>query len=212
MPHLPKTLFDLSGAPARPAPLAQSALVLIDAQNEYVDGALPLAGVEAAIAAAAEVLALARAHGLPVIHIVHHTVAGAPVFDPTSPLAQIVPALAPQAGEVVIVKRLPNSFAGTPLHETLSQTGRQGLILVGFMTHMCVSTTARAALELGYQTTVVAAATATRDLPDPLAGSLAEPLAAVVPAAALQRAALTALGDRFAAIVADAAALAAAVG
>jgi nicotinamidase-related amidase len=61
------------------------------------------------------------------------------------------------------------------------------------MTHMCVSSTVRAALDRGYHTTVVAKATATRDLPDTDGG--------IIPAQILQRASLAALADRFAAIV-----------
>ena len=82
----------------------------------------------------------------------------------------------------------------------LEATGRKQLILTGFMTHMCVEATARAALDHGFKTTVVAAATATRDLPDPLTGE-------TVPAAEVQRNALTALSDRFATIAANAGAI-----
>ena len=39
------------------------------------------------------------------------------------------------------------------------------LVLAGFMTHMCINSTARGAFNLGFAPTVVAAATATRDLP-----------------------------------------------
>ena len=61
------------------------------------------------------------------------------------------------------------------------------------MTHMCVSSTVRAALDLGYSTTVVANACATRPLPTH-DGS-------VIEADTLHLAALTELGDRFAVIV-----------
>lgn len=64
----------------------------------------------------------------------------------------------------------------------------------GFMTHMCVEATTRAALDHGYATTVVADATATRDLPDPLGG-------APVGAVDLQRRSLAAMADRFATVV-----------
>ena len=74
-------------------------------------------------------------------------------------------------------------------------TGRTELILVGFMTHMCIGATARAALDLGLQATVVASATATRDLPDPLGG--------VIPAETVQRTALAEIADRFATVVRD---------
>ena len=91
---------------------------------------------------------------------------------------------------------MPNAFAGTGLDEQLKEFGRRELIIAGFMTHMCVSSSARAASELGYRTTVVADAAATRDLPDSRGG--------VIGAEDLHRAELAALSDRFAVIVATA--------
>ncbi|MFY0569880.1 cysteine hydrolase family protein [Archangium lansingense] len=167
-------------------------MVLIDIQAEYTAGALPLAGVDAAVAEAARLLELARRRGVPVVHVAHHGTPGG-LFDPEGPGSAFVPAVAPLDGEVVVTKGLPNSFAGTHLHDRLKAIGRPELIIAGFMTHMCVSATARAALDLGYRSTLVAAATATRDLPDPLGG--------VITAAELQRAELAALGDRYAVVV-----------
>lgn len=195
----PKSLLAIAGAPLHPSPLDKAALVLIDMQREYIDGALPLAGVEAALSEGARLLALAREAAVPVFHIVHHGKPGG-LFDPEGPMGAIIPALAPVEGESVIAKRLPNSFAGTDLHERARATGRSELIVAGFMTHMCVSSTVRAALDLGWRTTVVAAATATRDLPDPLAG----PPGGVMPATAVHGATLAALADRFAVVVKNA--------
>jgi nicotinamidase-related amidase len=141
----------------------------------------------------------ARKAGTPVIHVQHRGRAGG-LFDPGTDAFAIAPQAAPVAGEAVIEKGLPNCFAGTTLKETLDRLGRKELILTGFATHMCVEATARAALDLGFKTTVVAAATATRDLPDPLTGT-------TIPAAEMQRTALTALSDRFATVVADGAAI-----
>ncbi|WPB79020.1 cysteine hydrolase family protein [Archangium violaceum] len=190
--NTPRTLFAMAGAPVHPSPLDRAALVLIDIQAEYTAGALPLAGVDAAVAEAARVLELARRRGVPVVHVAHHGTPGGP-FDPQGPGSAFISAVAPIDGETVVTKGLPNSFAGTNLHERLKAIGRPELIIAGFMTHMCVSATARAALDLGYRSTVVAAATATRDLPDPLGG--------VITAAELQRTELAALGDRFAVVV-----------
>ncbi len=194
MSDRPKSLLDLVNAPTHPSPLAQSALVIIDAQLEYVTGKLPLTGVAAAIAETGKLLSLARRQGVPVFHIVHHSRAGAPIFDPTGPSAAIVPQLTPREGEAVVAKGLPNAFAGTELHRLIGATGRKELIIAGFMTHLCVSSTARAALDLGYRTTVVAGATATRDLPDPLGGG-------GTPAAIVQQGTLAALADRTAIVV-----------
>jgi nicotinamidase-related amidase len=199
MPPIPQTLLHLAGAPLHPSPLAASALVLIDHQMEYVTGGLKLAGIAAAVAEMGALLALARAGGVPVFHVVHHGRPGAGLFDPDGAQVAIIAAVEPRAGEAVVVKSLPNAFAGTDLDRLIRATGRTELIVAGFATHMCVSATVRAALDLGYRTTLVAAATATRDLPDPLGG--------VVAADTLQRAELAALADRFAVVVADCASL-----
>lgn len=202
MTTAPRTLLQIAGAPTHPGPLAKAALVIIDAQLEYVTGSLPLDGVAAAIDEAARLLTLARGSGVPVFHIVQHAPPGRPLFAEDGPFAAIVPQLAPQEGETVVRKSLPNSFAGTDLHERIQATGRSELIIAGFMTHMCVSATARCATDLKYRSTVVAGATATRALPDPLGGTIA--------AGTVHRTALAELADRFAVVVQDAAALTAA--
>jgi nicotinamidase-related amidase len=199
---LPKTLLQIAGAPAHPSPLDRSALILIDHQLEYVTGALPLTRIRPAIREASLVLRLARERSVPVFHVVHHARPGAAAFDPQGPHVAILPELAPRGAETIVVKSLPNAFAGTRLHQLLEECGRTELILAGFATHMCVSATARAALDLGYRTTIVAKATATRDLPNPAGRG-------VVKAAAIQKAELAALADRFAIIVPDASGLAA---
>ncbi|CAO3456759.1 Isochorismatase (EC 3.3.2.1) [Azospirillum argentinense] len=195
MSATPKTLLALAGAPATPSPLDSAALLLIDAQREYTEGALPLVGVEAAVAEAARLLERARKAGTPVFHIVHHGKPGGALFNPEGPLSGIVAPLIPLDGETVVVKHLPNAFAGTELDSLIRATGRKELIVAGFQTHMCVSSTVRAALDLGWRTTVVDAASATRDLPDGAGG--------VIPAEALHRANLAALADRFAVVVRD---------
>jgi len=148
----------------------------------------------------ARLLAFARARGMPVFHAIHHSRPGAPVFDPRGPYVGFIPALAPLEGESVIVKSLPNAFAGTELATAIAATGRREILIAGFATHMCVSATTRAALDHGYRATVVAGATATRDLPDPLG-------AGVIPAAVIHAATLAALSDRFAIVVRDTEAL-----
>lgn len=189
----PKTLLEISGIALPPARLADSAVVVIDAQRVYVDGRLRLPGVGAALAETARLLARARAAGTPVIHVVQHGRPGGAICDPQGPDVAIADPVAPQPGESVIIKSLPNSFARTALDQTLKKLGRKNLIVAGFMTHMCVSTTVRAALDHGYRCTVIATACTTRDLSDGRGG--------VVPADVVHRANLAALADRFATVV-----------
>ncbi|MFT3831370.1 MAG: cysteine hydrolase family protein [Opitutaceae bacterium] len=195
----PATLLDLSGARWEPARLGEAALVIVDAQREYADGKLPLPGLAGAVQEIAELLRRARAAGTPVIHVVQHGRPGGAIMDPNGAMVEILAPLTPREGEALVVKHLPNSFAGTDLAAALERTRRKHVIVVGFMTHMCVSATVRAALDHGYRCTVVAAACASRDLPDGRGGS--------VPAAEVHRVELAALGDRFAAIAANGAAI-----
>ena len=189
-----KTLRGLSGLSPEPASLKRAALVLIDIQNTYREGVMRLSGVEPAVAEAAILLKRARESGVPVFHIQHNAGPGSP-YDITAEIGQISQEVAPQDGEAVITKAFPSSFVGTDLEDRLKRAGVTDLILAGFMTHMCVNSTARSPFNLGFHPTVVASATATRDLPAP-DGS-------VVPAAQLQAASLAGLGDLFAVIARD---------
>jgi nicotinamidase-related amidase len=193
----PTTLRDLSGMPAAPARLADSTLIMIDCQNTYTRGVMALDGVAAALDEAARLLERARAAGIPIIHIQHDSGEGSP-YDIRAEIGQIVEQVAPQGDETVIVKEFPNSFVQTELDDRLKAGSAHNLLLAGFMTHMCVNSTARGAFNLGYAPTVVASATATRPLPGPTG---------VVSSEALQAASLAAIADLFAVVVPDAAAI-----
>src|SRR6478735_6653633 len=190
------TLRALAGLPLQPPSLAASTLVLIDCQNTYTRGVMELEGVQAALDEAAALLERARSAGIPVIHIQHDDGPGS-LYDIEGESGAIVDRVAPRAGEPVVVKSYPNSFVETDLDQRLKSIYATHLVLAGFMTHMCVNSTARGAFNLGYAPTVVAAATATRTLP----GIDDEPVAASV----LHTASLAAIADLFAVVVPDAA-------
>ncbi|NKB58815.1 MAG: isochorismatase family protein [Alphaproteobacteria bacterium] len=184
----------MAGADPAPHALANSAVLMIDAQLEYVSGRAVCDGVEAALEQGGKLIAKARAAGRPVIHIQHKGNPGG-LFDPETDNFLIAPQVAPEGSETVINKALPNAFAGTDLETVYRGLGCDSLIIAGFMTHMCVSSTTRAALDLGIPCTVVAGACATRDLPDGQGG--------VVRGRELHRVELVALSDRFCPIAAS---------
>lgn len=186
------TLRELTSLPSQPAALADSTLILIDCQNTYTQGVMELDGVAAALDEAAALLDRARSAGIPVIHIQHNGGPGSP-YDIEAEIGAIVGVVAPREGEAVVVKQYPNSFVETDLDDRLKALGARNLVLAGFMTHMCVNSTARGAFNLGYAPTVPAAATATRTLPD-VSGN-------PVPAAVMQAASLAAIADLFAVVV-----------
>ncbi len=186
------TLRSLLVLPDTPAPLANSALVLIDCQNTYREGVMQLEGVEPALAECAKLLQRARHAGAPVIHIRHDAGPGTP-YDVRASIGAIADIVAPAAGETVITKAYPSSFEQTDLDAELKKLGVTDLVIAGFMTHVCVNSTARAAFNRGYRATVVGNATATRALANPNGG--------VVAAKTLHDGALTALSDIFAIVV-----------
>ncbi|MFG3281613.1 isochorismatase family protein [Streptomyces sp. NPDC048111] len=188
---------DVIGLDGQPARLGESVLVLIDYQNTYRTGVMALDGAEEALAAGARLLERARAAGTPVVHVINDGGEGSP-YDIRAHIGALSDEVAPVEGEAVVVKQFPNSFHLTELEQTLTKLGAapgsgKDLVLAGFMTHMCVNYTAQGAFNLGYRPTVVAEATATR--------ALATPDGTVLPASALQTAALTTITDLFGIVV-----------
>ena len=139
------------------------ALILIDIQKGFEDIAYwggqrnnPDAEVRAS-----ELLKIWRNNGLPVFHIQHCST------NPASPLHemhagnQFNTLVIPAEGEPVIKKNVNSAFIGTDLQVQLDNTGITTLVIAGLTTDHCVSTTTRMAGNLGYETFLVADATAT---------------------------------------------------
>ncbi|MFF8986362.1 isochorismatase family protein [Streptomyces globisporus] len=156
------TLRELNGFDATPATLTGSTLILVDYQNTYTQGVMELDGWQPSLEAAADLLARAREAGTKVVHVINDGGEGTP-YDIRAEIGQIHPALAPAAGETLVVKQVPNAFHGTDLGEHVPEG--QDVIIAGWMTHMCVAFTAEGAFLRGNRPTVVADACATRSLP-----------------------------------------------
>ncbi len=192
----PLTMRAMAGLRAIPPAIGESTVVVIDAQREYLDGRMPLPDIGAALDSIERILAAAREAGAPVVHVAHQGRPGG-TFAPGEG-GEIIDQVRPVGDETIVGKKFPNAFAGTELADVLAGHPDRSLVLCGFMTHMCVSSTARAALDLGIDTTVIADACATRPLPALGSG---DPIAAEV----LHRVALTELADRFSVVVDSAA-------
>lgn len=148
----------------------RTALIVIDAQQEYFAplGRIVLPDGPRAVARIARALAWARERGLPVLHVVHESRRpGARTFVPGSPALAVHPDAAPAPGEPVITKHWPGSFTGTGLEEALRARGVERVLVSGFMTQMCVDTTARQAAHRGFAVTVLSDATAAMDVRAP---------------------------------------------
>ncbi|KAI9038614.1 cysteine hydrolase family protein [Aspergillus affinis] len=180
MSCISQSFREIVGIPRSSASPQDSTLIIIDAQNEYATGALKTENVTETRKSIATLLERYRqaGNGKNIVHVVHEVPEGAPVFTPNTPLAQEFEELTPKAGEKVVTKSFPSSFAKTDLHAYLQGLGDVGkkVVLVGYMAHVCVSTTTRAAAELGYDVLVVRNAVGDRDIP----GVKAENLVSVV--------------------------------
>jgi nicotinamidase-related amidase len=145
--------------------MSKRALIVVDLQNDYLtSGRFPLIGIDAALENASRVVAAARQTGDVVVHVRHESPADATFFAEGTEGAEFTPQMAPQDGEVVVTKRHPNSFRETGLADMLSSAGVEEVTVIGAISHMCIDATARAASDLGYKTTIVEDACATRDL------------------------------------------------
>jgi nicotinamidase-related amidase len=173
---------------------AQTALVLVDFQEEFVSGKLPIPTAPAAVERARVLLEWARTSRVHVLHVQNVTRPGSMLFAPESPTIALLAPLRPRDGEAVVVKHLAGAFSRTDLDQRLKALGVQRVVLAGIMTHLAVDTSARDAAVLGYEVIVAADATATRSLPGVLGGP-------PIDAATVKQVALASLADRFAEIL-----------
>jgi nicotinamidase-related amidase len=131
---------------------AKRALLLIDVQNEYFTGRLPIEypPVEQSLANIEAAIAFATAQAIPIIVVQQDAPADSPVFAKGSDGWQLHPAVAAAARAHLVSKALPSAFAGTDLHTWLKANDIDTLAVAGYMSHNCVESTIREAGHLGY--------------------------------------------------------------
>lgn len=145
--------------------MSKRAIIIVDLQKDYLaSGNFALTGIDAATANAARIVKAAREKGDRIVHV-HHIAkeADSPLFAPNTDGIHPIPAIAPEAGDAIIIKNYPNSFRETTLQQTLQAEGIRDVVVVGAMSDVCIDATARAAADLGYGLTVIHDACATRD-------------------------------------------------
>jgi len=134
----------------------KSALLVIDVQNQVVDGAFNKDQVIANINTA---VGNARAAGVPVVWVQHSDDWMAIGSDDW----QIVPQLSPADGEPKVGKLYRNSFEATTLEEVLAGLGVGHVYVCGAQTNNCVRFTSHGAMERGYDVTLLMDAHTTTD-------------------------------------------------
>jgi nicotinamidase-related amidase len=164
------TLRELTGQPSEPSCIKDSALIMLDCQNTFRGGVMKLEGVREA----RRLLEENRVSKRLVVHIVHDAGPGTP-YDVSAPIGRILPTrYFKEETSQLSQKNFPSAFTGTDIHGKLRKLECKELILAGFMTHICVNSTARSAFELGYRVTVIGGATATIALPAAKTGAVVD--------------------------------------
>ncbi len=135
-------------------------LIVIDVQNAFDDPRMGRRNNPDAEKNIARLLQAWRGSGRPIIHVRHDSVEPQSILRPGQPGNAIKKEAQPLEGERVIGKHVNSAFIGTDLEQRLRGSGQNTVVCVGLTTDHCVSTTARMAGNLGFNTVVVADATA----------------------------------------------------
>lgn len=167
-------------------PAADTALLLVDPYNDFLsEGGKLWPPVQASaeeqdlLANMKRVVAAARAAGIRVFYVPHHRAepgdlahwqhatpyqqssAKLQVFAKDSWGGEWHPDFVPRDGDVIAKEHWSSSgFANTDLDMLLRQHGARRVIVIGLLANTCIETTAKYAMELGYQVTLVSDATA----------------------------------------------------
>ena len=140
-------------------------LLVIDVQNEYFVGKLPVSYPENSLSNILRVMDSAHMTGVPIVVIQH----AAPqlessVFRRGSLEWQLRSEVAVRPRAALIHKTLPGSFTGTELESWLRKRNIDTVVVAGYMTQMCCDTTSRQALHLGFKVEFLSDATGTLDV------------------------------------------------
>jgi len=143
------------------SPIANRALVVIDVQNEYAGGALPIEypDIELSLQSIGRAMDAARSASIPVVVVRNNAPAGSPAFARGSAGWELHPAVARRPRDHYLEKSLPSAFAGTDLADWIAANGIDTLTVCGYMTHNCVDSTVKHALHAGLAVEVLQDAT-----------------------------------------------------
>lgn len=141
------------------------ALLVIDVQNEYFTGRMPVTYPKGSFNRILKAVDAANQSKIPVIPIRHEaTQKDAAAFVKGSREWKIREELLKKEYVQIIDKKLPGSFTDTDLEDLLRFMGIDTVVISGYMTQMCCDTTARQAFHLGFTVEFLSDATGTLDV------------------------------------------------
>lgn len=145
----------------------EAALIVIDVQRGFNEPSWDQRNNPSAEENISCLLDRWRREGLPVFHVRHLSLEEGSPLAPGQPGCEIKEIVRPSENEPVIEKNVNSAFIGTDLETRLREQGIDTVVITGLTTDHCVSTTTRMAGNLGFDTYVVADATATFDRTGP---------------------------------------------
>ena len=140
------------------------ALFVIDVQNEYFDGAMPVSYPQGSFPNILRAMDAAASVNMPVCVIQHSAPDGQRVFQKNTHSWELHPEVARRQRDKLVEKRFPGSFTGTHLQQWLESQMIDRIVIAGYMTQMCCDTTARQAVHLGFSAEFLSDATGTLDI------------------------------------------------
>ena len=119
------------------------ALIVIDVQNEYVTGNLPIEypDIHRSLSNIGQAMDAADQAGIPIIVVQQFAPAESPIFAQGSDGWELHDVVSSRTWSHYVRKQLPSAFAGTDLAEWLRAHQIDTLTVTGYMTHNCVNTT-----------------------------------------------------------------------
>lgn len=153
------------------------ALLVIDVQREYFDGALPIRHPAGHLESILETMDAAKRANVPTVVVRHHQPdPESPIFRKGSDMWQLLDQVEARPRDLLIDKQMPGSFTGTSLDSFLKERNIDTVCISGYMTHMCCDTTARQAFHRGYKVEFLKDATGTLDVENKAGSVTAEQL------------------------------------
>jgi nicotinamidase-related amidase len=135
------------------------ALILVDVQMGFHEPSWGRRNNPMAEEAIARLLEHWRFHSAPVYHLQHLSTDAHSPLHPRKSGAGFQSVALPRKLEPVITKEVNSGFIGTDLEKQLHQANISEIVLAGFTTDHCVSTTARMGANLGFKVVIASEAT-----------------------------------------------------
>jgi len=153
------------------------ALLVIDVQNEYFTGKLPIKYQDHSLENIIKSMEESSKQEIPII-LIQHTVLqkDSKTFVKASKEWEIHDEVKKRKYDYIIEKNLPGSFTGTNLEDLLRNMNVDTVVICGYMTQMCCDTTARQAFHLKFSVEFLSDATGTLDISNSVGTISAEEL------------------------------------